>query len=343
MSNHECEELSTCCGKERHEHVDDFCGSCNEWAQFECEECDKEQSPPTDRTIQMPTRRVRIKTTGERMTEDIDNAMQSTGRAKPDKEQKARIELTVSEGCTTNELLGFCHNMLDLPISLRTAQRYMEKYGGDRLDIDQPVDWTNLDGMINAGVIQNTIPTLNKVNTWVQSKFGTTDPKWESTYRDLRWQSYVIASAPITKRMDIWAMGQLLSITARLALYQGEEMAVVGRPIIMWLQYAPFESKEADTRYKKAVEEGLIPHLMDGLKFFLAHDDRSGEDGVIKTKTSMAMAMFTNDVDAPLITRDESSYPHKLHVSPNPYVPPADRLEQLPTDRTIQIGGSYGY
>ena len=36
---HNCEFLSTCCGNERHEYVDEFCGACNEWASFECNEC----------------------------------------------------------------------------------------------------------------------------------------------------------------------------------------------------------------------------------------------------------------------------------------------------------------
>ena len=260
--------------------------------------------------------KIRIETTGERMTEDIDNAMQPAGRATPDKREKAQIKFMISEGFTTNELLWFCHNMLDLPITIRTAQRYVKKYGGNKLDIDEPVDWTNLDGMINAGVIQNTIPALHKVNTWVQSKFGTADSKWESTYRDLRWQSYIIASAPITKRMDIWTIGQLLSTTARLAHYQEEEMAVVGMPLIMWLQYAPFESKEADTRYKKAVKDGLIPHVMDSVGN-LAIAPLDYEEPVIKTKSVMAVALFNDG-------RDEHPY---------------DNREKLPTDR---IKGTMG-
>ena len=46
---HDCEMLSTCCGAGANEYVnfttpfffrDDFCGACNEWAEFECEcEC----------------------------------------------------------------------------------------------------------------------------------------------------------------------------------------------------------------------------------------------------------------------------------------------------------------
>jgi hypothetical protein len=36
---HDCEWLSTCCGAGSHEHVDQFCGACNEAAEFECEEC----------------------------------------------------------------------------------------------------------------------------------------------------------------------------------------------------------------------------------------------------------------------------------------------------------------
>jgi len=34
---HNCEMLSTCCGAGANEYVDDFCGACNEWAEFECE------------------------------------------------------------------------------------------------------------------------------------------------------------------------------------------------------------------------------------------------------------------------------------------------------------------
>jgi len=36
----ECEEfVSVCCGKERHEYVETFCGYCNEATNFECVEC----------------------------------------------------------------------------------------------------------------------------------------------------------------------------------------------------------------------------------------------------------------------------------------------------------------
>ena len=38
---HECEELSICCGAERNEYVEDFCGRCNEFSGFECNECEE--------------------------------------------------------------------------------------------------------------------------------------------------------------------------------------------------------------------------------------------------------------------------------------------------------------
>ena len=38
---HECEELSICCGAERNEYVEDFCGQCNESTTFECIDCGK--------------------------------------------------------------------------------------------------------------------------------------------------------------------------------------------------------------------------------------------------------------------------------------------------------------
>ena len=37
---HECEELSICCGAERNEYVEDFCGQCKEFSGFECNECE---------------------------------------------------------------------------------------------------------------------------------------------------------------------------------------------------------------------------------------------------------------------------------------------------------------
>jgi len=37
---HECEKLSTCCGADENEYVDNFCSACNEWAEFECNECE---------------------------------------------------------------------------------------------------------------------------------------------------------------------------------------------------------------------------------------------------------------------------------------------------------------
>ena len=40
VKEHECEELSICCGAERNEYVEDFCGRCNEFSGFECNECE---------------------------------------------------------------------------------------------------------------------------------------------------------------------------------------------------------------------------------------------------------------------------------------------------------------
>ena len=37
---HECEKLSTCCGADENEYVDNFCSACNEWAEFECIDCE---------------------------------------------------------------------------------------------------------------------------------------------------------------------------------------------------------------------------------------------------------------------------------------------------------------
>ena len=36
---HGKEMMSICCGCGEHEYVDNFCGHCREWAEFECEEC----------------------------------------------------------------------------------------------------------------------------------------------------------------------------------------------------------------------------------------------------------------------------------------------------------------
>jgi hypothetical protein len=37
---HECEQLSLCCGAGAHEYVDYFCSKCNEATSFECSECE---------------------------------------------------------------------------------------------------------------------------------------------------------------------------------------------------------------------------------------------------------------------------------------------------------------
>lgn len=89
------------------------------------------------------------------MTEDIDDAMQPTGRARPDRDQLERIKLKISEGTTTSELQEFCHNMLDLPINIRTAQRYVKQYGGNTLNIDQPVDMKNAKELAQRGVFSD--------------------------------------------------------------------------------------------------------------------------------------------------------------------------------------------
>ena len=40
METHECEDfVSMCCGAERNEYVEYFCGACNEGTGFECIEC----------------------------------------------------------------------------------------------------------------------------------------------------------------------------------------------------------------------------------------------------------------------------------------------------------------
>ena len=40
VKEHECEMLSICCGATSNEYVDEFCNACNEWAEFECNECE---------------------------------------------------------------------------------------------------------------------------------------------------------------------------------------------------------------------------------------------------------------------------------------------------------------
>ena len=40
IMEHECEDfVSMCCGAERNEYIEYFCGACNEGAGFECAEC----------------------------------------------------------------------------------------------------------------------------------------------------------------------------------------------------------------------------------------------------------------------------------------------------------------
>jgi len=36
--------VSSCCGAERNEHVENFCGQCNEATTFECIDCGKEET-----------------------------------------------------------------------------------------------------------------------------------------------------------------------------------------------------------------------------------------------------------------------------------------------------------
>jgi hypothetical protein len=34
--NHECERVSLCCGAEANEYIEEFCGGCHEYTEFEC-------------------------------------------------------------------------------------------------------------------------------------------------------------------------------------------------------------------------------------------------------------------------------------------------------------------
>ena len=40
VKEHDCEMLSICCGASPNEFLDTFCNACNEWAEFECDECE---------------------------------------------------------------------------------------------------------------------------------------------------------------------------------------------------------------------------------------------------------------------------------------------------------------
>ena len=144
---------------------------------------------------------------------------------------------------------------------------------------DIPVDWLDIDALVDHGVRGHHIHKLGSIEAWTKRKFHEVDHLVEpTTIRNLKWQSYVMTMAPsITEKLDIWVLGEMLSGRDRVSERTNDSSGM--DDIVAYLQYKPFGSEHLANKYWGAVKEGMVPQI---------------ESELLKTNISMAPLIREN-------------------------------------------------